>query len=253
MKTVLMLLVGVLLFAASAGVSWYLHRGTAPHESQKPETSAPAVAAAGGPADRAAQPVSPRADDLPVAARPREMSVEELVRYSMGLKTREESLRVREEELNRQRDRQKLALADLQAEQQGLTALLATIRTQHEAAQELWQRAAQEREQLAAERQAAEAEEQTRANSRVSIESDQRDNVKRLSDWIQAMDPVEAADVLREFANDGNLDLGVQILSNLEERDAAEILSSLRDPKLVGQFVESFRNMKRPPQTQRSR
>jgi flagellar motility protein MotE (MotC chaperone) len=52
------------------------------------------------------------------------------------------------------------------------------------------------------------------------------------------------------MAHDGEdqTEIAVQILRNLEEREAAKILSAIEDPKLVQLLIEKFRNLKRPPE-----
>ncbi|MDB4731923.1 hypothetical protein OAF74_03700 [bacterium] len=67
------------------------------------------------------------------------------------------------------------------------------------------------------------------------------------------MDEKKAAEVLREMSNDGKMSVAVEILSHLEEREAAQILSELDDAKLVQDLVTEFRNLKSPQQTSRGR
>lgn len=246
MKSLGLIAFALTIFAGSAALSWYLNTHTPAASAQQPAPEAvaqPTSTATDEPAP-APQPVAP--DELPVAVRPRAMSVEEIVRYGMGLKAREESLKQREQTLQRQEAQQKMALADIQAEQKELESILQNVRSQREAAATLLQQVEAQRQQLQSDKQAAETDLKKTAEARISIDAEFRDNTKRMADWLQAMEPDKSAEILRELANNGQMETAVQMLSNFEERDAAKILESIGDTKLVSEFVEAFRSMKRP-------
>ena len=63
---------------------------------------------------------------------------------------------------------------------------------------------------------------------------------------MQGLSPEKAAGVLKEFANNGKIDTAVEILSKLEDRNAAGILEAMDDEKLVSEIVEKFLLVKRP-------
>lgn len=248
MKALGLVAFALTIFAGSAAVSWYLNTRLPAAEAKlaesEPAAQQPPQSTGDGETITAPSPLA--ADELPVAVRPRAMSVEEIVRYGMGLKAREESLRQREQTLQRQEAQQKLAVADIQAEQKDLESILQNVRSQREAAAALLQQVEAQRQQLQLEQQAAEAELKKTAQARINIDEEFRDNTKRMAEWLQAMEPDKSAEILRELANNGQMETAVQMLSNFEERDAAKILESIEDTKLVGEFVEAFRSMKRP-------
>jgi uncharacterized membrane-anchored protein YhcB (DUF1043 family) len=246
-------LFGLIVFAASAAGSWLMRSQL--NDSQ-PETAEAA------PADRDASLSSGSAehgsdsdssdrsgdDDgiLPVAVRPRAMSVEELLRYGMGLKEREKQIREQEDELQKRRVRQQIVLADVQGERKEVDGMRVQMRDHLKTAEKLIETLNQSREQLLQEKESAAEELKKVKEARIEIDGEHLDNTKRLSQWIQGMEPEKAGELLREMANDGNMTMAVQILANFEEREAAKILSSLDDPKIVQQFVEEFRNLKKP-------
>jgi hypothetical protein len=79
-----------------------------------------------------------RADEqLPVAVRANPMSVEEIVRMGLSLKSRDETVRKREAALKEMETQQKLAVADIQAAQQEIENLLAQASDQRAATEEL--------------------------------------------------------------------------------------------------------------------
>lgn len=248
------LLFGVVMFAAAAAGSWFVQRQVLAKPSQDPQ-AAPAESntTSSPPAPQAASPngtAAPAAQDqrMPVAVRPREMSVEELLRYGMGVKEREQKVRQQEELLQQRSVQQQLALADIEGERKEIDGLRVQVGEQLKSAEKLIQKLNETREQLQQDRQAAAADLQQMKFERIEIDGQHLDNTKRLSLWLQSMEPEKAADVLKSMANDGQAqsEIAVQILANFEEREAAKILSAMDDPKLVQLLVEKFRNLKRP-------
>jgi hypothetical protein len=67
-----------------------------------------------------------------------------------------------------------------------------------------------------------------------------------MSKWLSSMAPEVAAQLVRELANNGQLDTVVQMLSNLNEREASKILEAVGDVGLISELTEKFRVLKRP-------
>ncbi len=76
-------------------------------------------------------------EQLPVAVRANPMSVEEIVRMGLSLKSRDETVRKREAALKEMETQQKLAVADIQTAQQEIENLLAQASEQRAATEEL--------------------------------------------------------------------------------------------------------------------
>jgi len=186
---------------------------------------------------------------LPIPIRPREMSVEELLRYGMGVKERETQVKAQEELLQKRRVQHQLAQADIEGERKEIDGLRVQVADQLKHAEQLIAKLKEVRSQFLQDQAEAADEMKQIKHERVEIDEEHMDNTKRLSQWIQSMDPEKAAEVLKSMANDGpqQQEVAVQILRNLEEREAAKILSAIDDPKLVQQLIEKFRNLKRPP------
>ncbi|HVJ87960.1 MAG TPA: hypothetical protein VM452_20015, partial [Caulifigura sp.] len=75
----------------------------------------------------------------------------------------------------------------------------------------------------------------------------QRDNVKKMSAWFQGMEPEKAAGLLKGLANEGKMELAVQLLANFEEREASKVLAAIDDTTLTVELAEAFRTFKRAP------
>ncbi len=99
-------------------------------------------------------------DQLPVAVRASPMSVEEIVRMGLSLKSRDEIVHKREESLRETEAQQRLVLSDIASAQQEIENLLAQAHDQRAAAEELLSRLAKQNEAAEAERQSLVAEKQ---------------------------------------------------------------------------------------------
>jgi hypothetical protein len=91
-------------------------------------------------------------EQLPVAVRTTPMTVEEIVRMGLSLKSRDEAIRTREESLREIEAQQRLVLSDLASAQQEVENLLAQTSDQRAAKEELLARIAAQSESLTRER-----------------------------------------------------------------------------------------------------
>jgi hypothetical protein len=184
---------------------------------------------------------------LPSSIRPRPVSVEELLRYSLGLKTREAAIDGKEKDLERRQSQVNIALTDIQGEQHELDGLRRQVKDQISAVDNLLAKLAEERQAFQAEK--SKAEEELKKYDTVKKDDDvsQRDNVKRMSAWFQGMEPEKAAGVLKSLANEGKMELAVQLLANFEEREASKVLAAIDDTTLTVELAEAFQKFKRVP------
>jgi hypothetical protein len=282
MKNILMMgVVGGVIFAASAGASWFLqqkkhaasdvaakddkgHDSSSSKDEKHESHDEPAHDKAAGPhatastsshgktpevgtPKSATDQLKPLDHALPGSIRPRPVSVEELLRYSLGLKSREAAIDGKEKNLERRQAQVNIALTDIQGEQHELDGLRRQVKDQIAAVDNLLVKLAEERQAFDAEK--AKAQEEMKKYDSVKKDDDvaQRDNVKRMSAWFQGMEPEKAADVLKSLANEGKMELAVQLLANFEEREASKVLAAIDDTTLTVELAEAFRSFKRPP------
>lgn len=244
MKKILILgLYGVIILSASAGASWFLH---SKHKAEIDEANKPTDVLTQSAGELASpvnvtRPLKGETEaDLPVAVRPGEMSVEEIVRYGLGLKDRETQIRAWEEALQRKEDQYRLLQADISDEKLEIGGLVAQARDQRIASEKLLAQAQQERiksddslKQLKEEIQKQEIERERAARNPAedgAIEEtkvDHEANVKDTATMLAGMEPEQAADVIRGFANDGEFQTVVELLATLEERAASEIMGTM--------------------------
>ncbi|MBX3436549.1 MAG: hypothetical protein KF861_03595 [Planctomycetaceae bacterium] len=252
-NAILMLLFAAVAFGASAAGSFVLKSKSPPAGNQEATDEASASTSTGdqqsGTPTSAATPDA----DLPVAVRPRPMSVEEVLRFGMGLRKREEQLDSRAKALNEEQARMQLALADIRGEQQQIEGMQARLQGQAEICRSILGEIQQARQNLAADRDQAKEELNKFEEVRLESDAEEQQNIKTMSEWFRGMEPEKAAGAIKKLANEGKTDLAVKILSNFEERDAAKILSALDDYALMVELAEKFKSYKRPPRKEAAR
>ena len=110
-------------------------------------------------------------EQLPVAVRATPMSVEEIVRMGLSLKSRDEVVRKREAALRDIESQQRLTLADLAAAQQNVENLLAQTSDQRAAKEELLSRITAQNQELQREREAIAGERDVLKKEREEFET----------------------------------------------------------------------------------
>lgn len=256
------LIVLIVITAVSAGVSSYVssklrsaahdepaseaaHNSDKDHAPSQNEVSSHAGPKGHESPEKSATTGTAESSDLPVAARPKPMSVEEIIRYGKGIKQRAEHLDKRESQLAEQESQLRLVLADVQGEQKEIDGLRTQIRDQIGTVETLLEQLEVKRSQQSEEQKRTAEQTKLLEDQQKDVDSLQRDNIKRMSAWFQNMEPSKAATFLKELSNDGKTDMAVQLLSNFEEREASKILSELDDPALMVELIESFKQLKR--------
>lgn len=266
MKKMLMIgIYGLLILGVSAGGTWYLRQQDLAEQQAAENETDPLPDSVGDLAEKVdvtnpLKPVEePKNREIPVAVRPEEMSVEEIVRYGLGLKQRESAIHEREEALRRTEAQHRLVLADISGEQQEIEGLLAQAKGQREAAQQLLQQAQQQKQaseqllkdvedqqkKLSTEREKAAAKGTKLAGDTVV---DEAANVKKLVEMVAAMSPEGGAKAIRDMANDGNSEQAVSVLTSIEPRTASAIMESLQasDEKLSQELVTKILQRRTP-------
>lgn len=256
-KLIGLLLYGLLIFGLSAGVGWYLRQPTDDALArQDPDNPSDELSSS-----RLAPPVSPFGDPpldesaqdseaMPVAARPEAMSVEEIVRYGLGLKERDRVIREREEALQRLERQQRMVLADIQGEQQELEGLLIQARDQREAAEKLLREVAARKQELDAASARQEADTAaTGSTTQPNTAGQASADLRTRSELLENISPEKAAGIIREWADNGDTEEAARMLVLMEQRNAAKIIEALGDDKLIAELVGNVQALKPAPRT----
>lgn len=251
MKMIPVLLAGLVVFGAAVAGGIFVKASTAPVVEAEDDDE--------GDADLESsllEPVDPTDVDqeqMPVAVRADSMSVEELLRFSLSVKDRDRLLKLKEEQFRQRQVQQQLVLADITAEQKAIDGLQAKLDSEVKTANELLNELTTLRDNVVRERELSKQNFKEIESQQIEINEQHQANDKKLSTWLQGMSAENAAAVLKEMANDGDMNIAVRLLANFEEREAAKILDSIEDPKLLNEFIAAFRNLKSANKSEKGR
>ena len=64
--------------------------------------------------------------------------------------------------------------------------------------------------------------------------------VNDVKGWFAGLQAEQAADYLKEFANNGKLEFAASLLQKMPDRQKSKILGALSDPVLVDQLIDAL-------------
>lgn len=267
MKSIIKLgLIGAVLFgAAFAGSSYFLVKkpepvAEAPNEevpegepkvagskSSTKEQGFSAIADSHGEKKTASGPIE-KVDSMPVSLHPEQpLSIEAVLQLSESIRKKEAQLNEREKMVSRDEQRVKLMFDDVAREQKELEALGDSLDGRISAARELLARIQQERagNVVDSKESGKPAAGTTPNKAGGSPLSDLDQEVEAAKTLFSALDPDQAAMVIKQFSNSGKLDFAARLLNTMEKRQQTGILTALNDPVLGAQLVESITKAER--------
>ncbi len=245
MKSLLMaIIVGVVLFAASAGASWFLLL-------QKSMVGAEVSKMEEDPAERALSFVPPvkdeeKVDSMPVSLRPVvPITVEAVTELAQSIMQKERVLLEGEKRLKKEEKRVALLFEDLKREQDELTAFGQKIDAKIVRARELMELLKLENKNLDEQTQALSKLEKKTGKKFEDLATDELDKrVATVKNWFKNLETEAAASYLKEFADRGELEFAARLLDSLEDRKIAKILAAFNDAPLVAQIVDAYTKTK---------
>ena len=227
------------IFGLSAGATKYLMT------QQADPTDVPAEG------DASADPAAPEQDNpvddqsMPVSFRPdANVSVEAVLQMSDSIKRMEQSLAEREKKVQQDEKRVSLLFDDLATEQDELRAYSEGIDTKLELVGRMTQELKTTLAELEQKKTEVEKIEQKLAVQQAEPVNEAEDQADAVKSWFQNLAPEQAADYLREFSNQGKLDLAASLLQRMPDRQKSKILEAMSDPVLVDQLIESLTKKK---------
>ena len=265
-KTFLYTLFGVCLFALGAVGAWYFVQMQMAAEKGGEATEQVAEENNGGgfslppiPSfDVSATAFSneepaPKPKPLPTPVPSKPISAEEIFRFGVINRERMEKLKAREDALDEREKRMALEYKDMEARHAEMEGLLAHVNDTLTAGESLLAQIRQQSDLLKAEREALDKNKAEFNNETGQTPADKAANEKQAAGLIESMNPDIAAEVLREFANNGRVEYALTMLQMMEERNAAKILDSLKDPGLLAELTSKLQKKKRIQTAGRSR
>ena len=253
-KTALYSLFGVFLFALGACGSWYFFNLTS---EKSPDDGVEQAVASVDPnegisttqeEDQATTPLQQeeqKKKPLPIVAPTKPISAEDVFRFGVINRKRMERLQQREQELDERERRMQLEHKDLEARQAEMEGLLAHVNDTMTAGESLLSQINQKRRELAEAKAQLEQEQDTFKSKTGLSPEDQKANERQAAGLMQAMNVDTAASVIKEFANDGNIDFALALIEQMEERNGAKILDAINDPALLADITSRLRERRR--------
>ena len=74
-----------------------------------------------------------------------------------------------------------------------------------------------------------------------SVSQELESRVNDVKSWFENLEANQAADYLREFANNGKMDFAALLLQKMPDRQKSKILAAMSDPQLVSQLIEAVK------------
>jgi hypothetical protein len=238
-------LVGILLFVGSAGASWFLIYMPMQAEAEA-QAAAEAEALAEDEANAAAVPPpvpkTKKVEAMPVAVRPETpVTVEAVTELAHSVMQKERALVESRERLAKEEKRINLLFEDLKRERDELTAFGQLIESKIAKAAEVTDKLKVERQKLVDQTNTLSSLEKKTGKTPADAESSELDSrVDVVKSWFKNLDPEQAANYLKEFANRGDLQFSARLLDSLGDRQIAKILAAFNDPPLVAQIVDAY-------------
>ena len=242
-KSFLISMFAILLFTLGAAASWFYVQMVADRPSDESMIIAPAMTN-GSEAD----PI-PKLDMLgnggilPAVIRGPDLSAEEMFRLSTATKAKREQLQQYEERLREHKLRIKAADADTKSAQREVEGTLQQVRSLMDAIETLLAETKLSIGELQKERvetnRKADDLKKLETEAGAGVEADE----KNFAEILQGMAPAEAAETIKEIANNGRMDFAIRLLKKMEERIASKILAEIGDPQLVAEIASRFTDL----------
>lgn len=233
---------GIILFAASASVSWYLL-------NQDSESEEASISELDSTTELGVPPIGEGADkktQMPVAMRPpMPITVEAVLELSDSIRKKERELIEREKQVQKSEENIKLLFDDLKIERDQLTALTQRIESKLQQAGSSVEEMKIENEQLSTKTlELTKLLKDRKPDEPVEL-NEIEERVKTAKAWFGNLENEQAANYLRTFANEGELEFAAKLLDAMEKRKASKILEVLDDPAFVDQMLKVLWSKKR--------
>ncbi|GBD35372.1 hypothetical protein HRbin36_00484 [bacterium HR36] len=249
-RLLLYIAVPAILFAASAGVSWWWQRQREPLGSSTPgqrsETASASNEASAETQETASADASSSSSAERVAVRlSHPHQIEAAVQLMTALEKRREELRRQEETLAQRQKNLELLYNDIRGERSALDALRKQIQEEMRLLEAQAQQLEQKQQELQRHKEEVAERLKDYESSLRQFEDTERKNLETLAERVGNMAPESAAKLFEHMANSGNMDTAVKLFSLVKETRAAKILEQM-PPDLATQLIERVKLLKRP-------
>lgn len=178
---------------------------------------------------------------MPVSLRPdNSVSIEAVIQMSDSINKMEQELVAREERLAKKERRVQLLFDDLTTEQDEIRAFSEGIDAKLEMLSRLRDTVKSSLDELDSKKSALEELAKQTGSDEQSQQKELDNRVEDVKGWFANLEPEQAADYLKEFANNGKLQFAASLLQKMPDRQKSKILGVMSDPILVEQLIDSL-------------
>ncbi|MGB7344975.1 MAG: hypothetical protein WBD20_12240 [Pirellulaceae bacterium] len=179
---------------------------------------------------------------MPVAFRPGStVSVEAVLQMSDSIKKMEQEMTAREQRITKDEQRVQLLFDDLATEQEELRAFSEGIDAKVEMVNRLSASLRETLDQLDSRKAELQQLEKDTGSDEASQQEDMDNRVNDVKSWFAGLEAEQAADYLKEFANNGKLEFAASLLQKMPDRQKSKILGAMSDPILVDQLIDALK------------
>jgi small-conductance mechanosensitive channel len=185
---------------------------------------------------------SEKIEVMPVALRPETpVTVEAVTELAQSIMEKERALFENQQKLKREEKRINLLFEDVKRERDELEAFGDKIDAKLREAREALELLRMESKSVSDQARVLSDLEEEIGKTRIELVDDELDRrVKVVKNWFKDLDPEQAANYLKEFADRGDLEFAARLLDSLQDRQIAKVLAAFNDAPLVAQIVDSF-------------
>ena len=228
----------LLLFGLSAGTSYYINQ---PLEIEPVgEDAEPEVEVADPDQPFSEPPIKTKEPQLPVALRPdHALTIDAVRQMAEAAEKRQQQLDEYAKQLKKEEQRVQLLFDDLKREKKELTAYSEGIEGKIRALDEMTIKLQEVAKTVEADKKELQSlEKKHGVNSAKSDEMQAK--VETVKGWFSSLEPQQAADILIDKANQGDMEFAASLLHSMQDRQKAKILQAINDATLVNQLIDSL-------------
>jgi flagellar motility protein MotE (MotC chaperone) len=243
-QMLLVLVVGMTLFGVSGGVSFYLQQqqlkkdaevGTAVND--KPFAKAPIGSRSASFQD---------AQTLPGAVRPAPTtSPEQIAQVVTSISKQQESLKAQEQNLLVRQKHLELIHEDLRGERKTVDALRQQVAAEMKALTDKLNILENKANDIDKQKKKIQDLDEQVKQSMFEMDSVEQKRIKQIASMYDSMEAQVAGGLLQEMADTGKMDTAVKILSNMQPRQSAKVLTEMEDRGTAVQILDKLRGLKR--------
>jgi flagellar motility protein MotE (MotC chaperone) len=250
-RMILVLVVGLAMFGASAGLSWYLRHAELAHTGEATEAegghASDRVRLASDVGSRALSKMPAALDPQgPPSARATTPSAESVAQLAATLRQQQETVRTREQNLVIRQKHLEVIYLDLKNERKVLDDLRQQITDEMKALTEKMDAMDKKGTELDKKKQDLNKQSQDVKQTIFEVETLEQKNIKKMAETFNAMDAATSAELLQQMADGGKMEMAAKVLATMQERQAARVFSEMEDRGTVVQLLDKMKGLKRP-------